>query len=360
MSHEVSKDLSKEWPSVSVIVLNYMGRSYLERCIRSILNTDYPDFEIILVDNGSTDGSVEYVKEKFSFVSTLRIVHNEINLGIAEGFNSGMRNASGDYVILQENDIEVDPDWLKELVKVLEKDPTIGAAQGKILQSDYRTIDCAGGFIDSFGLTYRRGQGEIDRGQHEKIEEIFIGHSVGIAFRRSLLDKIGLFDPNFSFDKFDTDLCWRIWLSGYKVLYIPSSITYHGVGGTKKSMAKRKLLKKPIYRKYRLDTLFHSSKSIITLSLKNYGLRNLLKYVPLHIVLLLGMNDYIVLKERDPMILWHGFLKAILWNVSNFRDIWLKRKKNQLITRVHNSTITKKFHPAPLRLYQFLHKSIYY
>jgi len=122
------------WPFVSVVILNYNGKKYLERCLKSVLNSNYPDLEVLLADNGSNDGSMEYATENFSHDHRLKIISNGENLGVAEGFNTDVYHARGKYIVFQENDIEVDHGWLGELIRVMESDPMIGAVQGKGIQ----------------------------------------------------------------------------------------------------------------------------------------------------------------------------------------------------------------------------------
>jgi hypothetical protein len=336
----------EQWPFVSVVTLNFNGRLFLKRCLESILRSDYDNFEVILVDNASTDGSVGYVLENFGQFTKLRIVCNESNLGVPGGFNVGSRVAKGEYIVFQENDIEVEPGWLKELIKPMENDKTIGATQGKVLyMHEHNIIDSAGGLLDSCGLTYRRGHGERDKDQYNKVAEIFMVHSVAMAFRKSVLIKVGLFDPKFFLDKFDTDLCLRIWISGARVIYVPSSLTYHRGGGSAKEIAKR-----------HDDATWtgHSTRALLLMALKNYQAVTLAKYLPLHLTLIFGYTLYKTFESRNPWYLWRTFTRPIIWSLLDFRRTWSDRLKVKSIRKVPDKEITKKFLLRPFRIQEFL------
>jgi hypothetical protein len=126
-------------PLVSVIIVNYNGKNFLNQCLSSVLKTNYPDFEVILVDNGSSDGSLRAVNEVFAHDRRLRIVKNDANVGIAEANNIGLGHAQGKYLVLLNNDMVVDTEWISELIKVMESDVSIAAAQSKLLLMDHPT-----------------------------------------------------------------------------------------------------------------------------------------------------------------------------------------------------------------------------
>ena len=136
-------------PQVSIIILNYNGIKFVERCLKSVLNTDYPLFEVIFVDNGSTDGSPELVQKLFGEDKRLRIILNKENLGFTGGNNVGIKMSKGEYIVLLNNDTEVPSDWLRQLVLVMEKRRDIGMAQPAILYMDMdHTIQTLGNYID--------------------------------------------------------------------------------------------------------------------------------------------------------------------------------------------------------------------
>jgi GT2 family glycosyltransferase len=304
-------------PLVSIIVLNYNGKRFLDDCFSTLFATDYENFEVILVDNGSTDGSVEYVKKRFR-EPRLKVLALDRNYGFAQGNNKGIEKASGDYVVLLNNDTRVHKKWLRELVKVMGSDRNIGAAQPKLLLDDEIHIDAAGGFLDYFGRVYQRGVFEEDRGQYDRVDEIFYAKGAAAMFKRKVLREVGVLDPDYFIYYEETDLCWRIWLRGYKIVYVPSSVVYHKGGatmGTKRSP----------------EAIFSDRKNHITTLIKNYSLRNLARYLPPILTRMLLFSVKLALKGRRDMAA--AYLKAIIWNIVNLRELWKKRMYVQHVIR---------------------------
>jgi len=210
---------------VSLIVLNWNGKHHLERCLSSLLAQTYPDFEVILVDNASTDGSVEFVRERFPKV---KIIRNDKNLGFAAGNNVAIKATQGNYVATLNNDTQVDPHWLEELVKAAEADPKVGMCASKMLflhQPDM--INSTGISLDKAGIAWDRRGGEPDQDTGIEPIEIF-GPCAGAAlYRRRMLEEVGLFDEDFFAYLEDVDLAWRARLAGWRCLYVPKAVVYH-------------------------------------------------------------------------------------------------------------------------------------
>jgi hypothetical protein len=298
----------KNFPLVSIIILNYNGKKFLEFCLRSVLNTHYPNFEVILVDNASTDDSIKLAKERYGNVPVLIIVKNASNLGFAAGNNVGTSYGKGKYILFLNNDTVVEPNWLIELVSVMESDAKIGAAQSKLLSlADKRTIDSAGDFVDYYGLSFQRGSwGEEDSGQYDRIEEIFSARGAALIVRSEILSEIGAFDADFFLSYEDIDLCWRIRLNGYKIVFVPKSRVYHIGSATAISSS---------------VNVFHIEKNRLSTLLKNMPIENLAKYNPLTFTLGEMICDFIF---NRPLLLY-ARIRAILWVLKNFKKIWCKR-----------------------------------
>ena len=218
--------------TVSVIILNYNGKEYIEECIDSVLRQTYVAREVIVVDNGSTDGSREIIKEKF--IDKIRLIENSSNFGFAEGNNIGISSANGAYVALLNNDASADTNWLSELVNAAcGSGSDFGMWASKILFYDSRNIiDTAGHLIYPDGLNRGRGKGEVDRGQYDREEEVFFPSGCAALYSKSMLDQIGLFDPDFFAYGDDTDIGLRARISGWKCLYVPTAIVYHRSSAT--------------------------------------------------------------------------------------------------------------------------------
>ena len=218
------------FPLVSIVILNYNGLKYLKEkmlkeCLDSVLKSNYPNLEIIFVDNGSIDGSADYVAKNFP---EIKIIRNEINLGFSEGFNTGIRASKGKYIALVSNDMTVDPNWLSPIIKIMELDKEVGLAGFKRLVWGTRdVIDGIGGDLYLCGRVKVIGRGEIDRGQYDTIIEDLDYIGGAMVLRRETLAKSGIFDPDFFIFFEDIDLCYRIRKNGYKVIYVPCSIIYH-------------------------------------------------------------------------------------------------------------------------------------
>ena len=214
----------------SIIVVNWNGKRFLEECLSALLAQTYSPYEIILVDNGSRDGSVDFVAERFPEV---RIIENGENLGFAAGNNVAIRVAQGDYIVTLNNDTRAEPDWLEELVKAVETDPQIGMCASKMLFY-YHTgvLNSTGISLDVAGIAWDRRGGERDDGLEREPLEIF-GPCAGAAlYRREMLDEVGLFDEDFFAYHEDVDLAWRARSRGWRCMYSPRAVVYHVHSGT--------------------------------------------------------------------------------------------------------------------------------
>jgi len=212
-------------PLVSVVIVNWNGRNLLEECLDSLLAQRFQDFEVILVDNGSQDGSADLVKERYPGV---RLVSLTENRGFAGGNNAGIRIATGAYVALLNNDTRTDPGWLEALVRAAEADPGAGMWASKILSyDDPEVIDNTGLLIYRDGLARGRGRLELDRGQFEDEGEALFPSGCAALYRKTVLDEIGLFDEDFFAYADDVDLGMRARLAGWGCQYVPTARVYH-------------------------------------------------------------------------------------------------------------------------------------
>jgi GT2 family glycosyltransferase len=212
-------------PRLTVVVPNWNGERFLSSCLGSLRNQSIEDFETVLVDNGSTDGSVAFVHRNFPEVRVLPLRENR---GFSVAVNTGIRVSRAEYVALLNNDTEVDPDWLKALVRAADSYPEAGSFASKLVDfNDRRVLDGAGDVLRRSGLPYRLGHGEPDRGQYDEATFIFGACAGAALYRRSMLNDIGLFDEDFFANCEDGDLSFRAQLAGYRCLYVPESVVYH-------------------------------------------------------------------------------------------------------------------------------------
>ncbi|MGH9464579.1 MAG: glycosyltransferase family 2 protein [Thermoanaerobaculia bacterium] len=221
-------------PRVAAVVLNYNGREVTLQTLTSLQGLTYPRFDVTVVDNGSTDGSAAAVADRFPQVKQLRV---EANQGIAYGLNVGVRWALArdyDYVLILNNDIEVDAGMLEELIRAAEGDPRIGCVGPKAYYYwDRRRIWSAGGKIRfREAVTRERGMGEIDRGQHDEPGEVDYVNGCACLLRASVLREVGLFDPLYVVSCEDADWCTRMKGRGYRCGYAPRAVLWHMVSQT--------------------------------------------------------------------------------------------------------------------------------
>lgn len=213
---------------VSVVILNFNGKKYLDDCITSVLAQTFRDYEVIIVDNGSSDGSVEYLETQYPWV---KVVKNRENLGFAEGTNTGIRQAKGEYILTLNNDTRMDNRFLECLIRVMKSDGGVGICAPKMIFCDNR-INSAGICISRSGAAWDRGMSEPDKGQYDSQQEVF-GSCAGAAlYRREMLEEIGLFDEDFFLYMEDVDLAFRGRLAGWKCFYVPDAKVHHVYGGT--------------------------------------------------------------------------------------------------------------------------------
>lgn len=224
-------EMEKNNSLVSVVVLTCNGRRHLEECLGSLLDQTWEGREIILVVNGSTDGSAELVRERFG--AAVRLLELGENIGYTGGNNAGLRAARGDYVAVLNDDTRADPRWLEEMVEALERRPDYGLAACKILSyREPEVIDNVGHLIYRDGTFRGRGRLEPDRGQYDREEEVLSPSGCALMARKAALEDTGLFDEDFFIYGDDADLSLRIRLAGWKAVYVPGSVVYHKYSAT--------------------------------------------------------------------------------------------------------------------------------
>lgn len=309
-------------PLVSIIIVNWNGGEVFEKCLRSLSKLTYPNWELVVVDNGSNDGS-----EKSKINKKYKLVRNKKNLGFAEGNNIGFKYAKGKYILLLNNDTKVPTDLLDKLVDRMSEDNEVGVIQPKILLMDKPNyLDNAGSFLTMTGLLQHWGYMAKDSEEFNKEREIFSAKGACMLIRRNVIEKAGLFDSNFGSYFEESDFCWRVWLSGMKVVYYPATYIYHKVGFTSKKMNA-------------VDITYNSNKNRIMSLIKNLDSKHIIIIFIPHLIFLILLSIYYFLRLQlnKVMTIW----KAFAWNIFHIRSTLGKRQKIQKLRKISDGDLFK-------------------
>lgn len=221
-------------PLVSIIIVNWNGRELLTRCLAALSGQTRRDFEVVVVDNGSSDGSAEFLRREHPGA---RLVALDQNTGFAGGNNAGLAVSRGRFIVTLNNDMEPCPDWLEKLAAGFERDPRIGSCVGKMFFYDrHDIINSAGDVLLFDGQGVNRGLNEKDRGHYEREEYVPAATAGAAAYRREMLEETGFFDERYFAYFEDVDLSLRAIRRGWRCLYVPSAVAYHRHMSTTKKM----------------------------------------------------------------------------------------------------------------------------
>lgn len=330
--HIIVKD-----PLVSIILVNWNGKAHLATCLRSLAAVTYSSKEIILVDNASTDGSVQWVRSKYK---NILVIENGTNLGFAGGHDAGLAVAQGKYVLVLNVDTVVEPSFLASLVNRLEGDTHIGVIQPKVLLgSNPHLIDSVGSFFLSTGLLYHYGREKDERlAQYNVSFNIFSAKGVCMLVRREVIDRVGLFDPDYFAYFEETDFCMRVWLAGWRVVYEPSSRITH-TGGAASSKQPPAFI------------VYHASKNVICTYLKNLSWPFAVRAVA-SMILLYGAWC-LVSVSTGKFSVAYALMRAFWWNLMHLGETLRERRRIQWTIRrlPDRSFLPKLTRPVRLRYY---------
>lgn len=327
-------------PLVSVIIVNWNGRRFLENCLGSLSKIKYKNTEIFFVDNASKDDSVAFVKKNYP---NIKIILNSKNLGYAGGHEGAFRKAKGELILLLSTDTIVEKNLLWELAKAIYSEKNIGAVMPKLLMyPDKNLIDSIGSFFLASGIIYHIGRDKDQaKPQYNKSMEIFSGKGACMLFKKEVLAKTGLFDKDYFAYFEETDLCHRIWLSGNKVIYWPKTSVCHMGGGASKQMV-------PSF------ILYHSYKNILCTYIKNLSLRYLIRVLPLTLVIY--QCGFLVFLFTGKFRTAWAFQKSIIWNINNLPATLKKRKivQNKIRTVSDDYFLPRITRNVSFRYYYYL------
>ncbi|WP_199120676.1 glycosyltransferase family 2 protein [Pedobacter sp. ASV28] len=224
-------------PSVAVVILNWNGKTFLERFLPSVIKSNYANLQIIVADNASTDDSVSFLKANYPSIG---LIVNEHNHGFAEGYNQALSNVEAEYYVLLNSDVEVPENWIAPVIAHMQRDERIAAAQPKIKwqanKAQFEYAGAAGGYLDCYGFPFCRGrifdEVEADENQYPTESEIFWASGAAFFIKSKAWKQVGGLDADLFAHMEEIDLCWRLKNLGYKVVYSPMAEVYHVGGGT--------------------------------------------------------------------------------------------------------------------------------
>lgn len=272
------------------------GGADLDACLDSLAAERYPALEAIVVDNGCP-GPLDHLAAHFS---ELRVLRNAVNLGFVGACNQGLAVSRGDLVLFLNDDTLIEPGSLHTFVEALVARPSWGACQPKLVfMDDPMRLDTAGSFLTATGFLIHRGA-LGPAAKYARSDEIFAAKGAALLVRRQALDEVGAFDPDFFAYLEDTDLCWRLWLTGWKVGFVADARVRHGEHGTSSAFPAELVQ-------------FHSFKNRICTLAKNLGRARLAWMLPLHLTLCVGLTGWYLLQGRPEVS--RGIVRAIAWNV---------------------------------------------
>ncbi len=271
---------------VSVIIVNYNGREYIQRCLESMSRQKYDKFEIVIVDNSSQDDSLVVIKNSLTGLrldKRAKIIELDRNLGFAGGNLKGLLYAAGRYIATLNNDAEAHEGWLTSLVKVMDCNPDAGLCASKILQYNSNIIDSAGDGFSKSLQGFKRGDGESSD-KYSKREYVFGACACAALYRKKMLEEIGFFDDDFFLIHEDTDMNLRAQLTGWRVLYVPEAIVYHKV---RSSIG------------YMSDTaIYYTIRNRDLVRIKNISINVLIRCFPEFVIGIFAEFVYFVLKYK--------------------------------------------------------------
>lgn len=310
-------------PKASIVIVNYNGKHLTVECLKSLENQDLKDFEIIVVDNNSSDNSLYEIQkfvEKSTIAPCVKVIPLHRNTGFTGGNLEGLRHAKGEYIALLNNDTEADKGWLEELVKAMDSYPEVGICASKMVVYGKDIIDSAGDGYTTSLKGFKRGEGE--RVERFNQSEYIFGACAGAAlYKREVIKETGFFDEDFFLIHEDTDLNFRTQLAGWKVLYVPTAVVYHKVRSSIGHMS---------------DTaIYYTLRNSEFVRIKNIPCGIFLRCLPEFLIGLMTEFMYFAIKHKKLKL----YLKA-KWDALKMLSMMLKKRKEMMrLKRVSNEYI---------------------
>ena len=322
--------MTKDKPTISIIISNFNGEKFLKRCLYSILAEGEKPFEIVVIENGSTDDSVTLLKKEFGNTDKIKLIFLEKNVGPARGRNIGIKNSSGNYIFFLDNDTKIKQGWFEETVRFFDTYKKAGLVQVKLLSMGTNRFDSAGELISPLGFLVERARSAEDTGQFDQADPIFGLKTAGAIVRREVIDKIKGFDEDYYIYWEDTDFAWRTWLAGFEVLFAPTIVVWHAYGTSEK---------KPHYERYKkfYRVTYFGCRNMTTTLIKNLGLKKLACILPANIACWLTLALFFLARLKPEKSF--AILKSVLWNLAHLPKILQKRKVVQTTRKISDQEL---------------------
>ena len=310
----------------------------MKDCLSALSLQTYSPYEVIFVDNGSIDGSIDFVRENFSWVRICKLPENR---GFSGGNLEGLKECRGEFIALVNNDTRADGKWLENLVEPMRVDSTIGICASKLIVDGTEKINSAGDGLTTAGSSYNRGLWQ-DRTSYERPGLVFGACGGAGLYRQSMLEEIGFLDDDFFLYHEDADLNFRAQLAGWKCFYVPKAVVYHRVNGTTGGLTDL--------------TVYHHARNMEFVWIKNMPIRLMMRFAHHKLIQELSSFCYLCLRHGK----WKAFFKGkrdalrlLPKMLQKRRDIQRTRKVNDKILKTQLTSIfSKKFVAQKIR--QFL------
>ena len=320
----------QEYPKVSIVIPNYNGEEIIDDCIDSILKNNYPNYEIIIIDDFSTDWSCKFIEEKIKNYDCIKLIKNSRNLGPSECKNIGITTSNSDYIATLDNDTIVDKEWLIELMDVMLTNENISGCCSKLYihNTEGRILNSCGAYLIDIGYGLDIGLFELDEGQYEEVQEVIAGCSAASLYRKNTIEKLNGFDGRFFYPQEDVDIGLQMNMIGQKFLYVPTSKVTHQLSYT---------MKRSGYKR-----VYLTERNRIRSFIKNYEIKTMVKLNYKFIKRLVFLYLITLYKENKIKYIYN-LTKSILWNIFFISDTLKRRRYIQKIRTVTDKELFDKY-----------------
>jgi len=305
-------------PSVAIVIPAHNNRGIIDACLASIRGQTYGDWECLVVDDASEDGTADWIRSRHAWV---KVLESGTNLGPAHCRNMAVSRSPAEFIAFLDSDVILHPRWLEYTVGFLRANRDVAMVGGKLLYaSNQAMVNSLGGAMSRIGLAWNEHEGATDVLPCKPVESLFVCSAAAMV-RRDCFEMAGGFDETFFYGYEDSDLGWSLNLLGFRVVSIPEAVAYHGVSETIGKMGER--------------MVFHYCKNRLRSMLKNYGTACLARYLPIY--LLYSVADA---AARPPRL---AKLRALAWNIHALRDTLRRRRKTQVERKLRDSDVGRLF-----------------